>query len=83
MKGFLESLYRSTPPPFHHLHHLIPELEGQVEVLEPESQEYKGGNVTVEDPTPSFSPSHSPPFSHADFITYAFPDIAMDLDPFT
>ena len=34
----------------------------------------------VEDPTLSFSLSYSSPFSFDNFITYAFPDNAMDSD---
>ena len=50
------------------------------------SQDYDGGNVTMEEPPTSFSPfslvdctllSH---FSFNDFITVAFLDLARDLD---
>ena len=55
-------------------------------IFEPESQNYDGGNVTVEDPPISFSPfslvdctmlSH---FSFNNFIAIAFLDLAGDLD---
>ena len=55
-------------------------------VFELESQNNDGGNVTVEDPSVSFSPfslvdctmlSH---FSFNDFVALAFPDLARDLD---
>ena len=54
--------------------------------LEPGSQGYEGGNVTVEETPTSFSPfslvdcmllSH---FSFNDFVTVAFLDLAGDLD---
>ena len=39
--------------------------------------------VIVEDPTLSFSPYFLSSFSFDDFVTHAFPDIAMDLDSIT
>ena len=54
--------------------------------FEPVSQDYDGGNVTIEEGPISFSPfslvdctllSH---FSFNDFIAVAFPDLARDLD---
>ena len=54
--------------------------------LESESQDYKGGNVTVREAPTSFSLfslvdctlySH---FTFDDFILIAFPDLARDLD---
>ena len=55
-------------------------LEGLAKegLLESGSQAYKGGNVMIETPTLSYSPS----FSFDNFITYAFTNIAMDLDSF-
>ena len=53
-------------------------LEDQVELLESGSQGYKGGNVTEVDHPLSFLLS----FCFDQFITYAFPDIAMDIDSF-
>ena len=58
----------------------VTELEEQAWELKSESWAYKGGNVMVEDPTLSFSLSYSSPFSFDNFITYAFPDNAMDSD---
>ena len=65
-----------------YLDHPVMGLEEQAWELESGSQAYKGGNVTVEDPTLSFSPYFSPSFSFDNSITCAFPDIAMDLDSF-
>ena len=62
---------------------LVLEFEEQVEVLKSGSQAYKGGNVMVEDSTPSFSPYFLPSFSLDDFVAHSLPDIAMDLDSFT
>ena len=55
-------------------------------MFEPESRDYDGGNVMVEEPPISFSPfslvdctmlNH---FSFNDFVAIAFPDLARDLD---
>ena len=57
-----------------------------LEDFEPVSQDYEGGNVTIEEAPTWFSPfslvdcmllSH---FSFNDFIAVAFPDLARDLD---
>ena len=57
-------------------------FEEQAGLLKSESQACKGGNVMVEDPTPSIFPSYSSSFSLDNFVAYTFPDIAMDLDSF-
>ena len=62
--------------------HQVTELEEQAWELKSGSQAYKGGNVTVKDPTLSFSPSYLPSFSFNDFVVSAFPANAMDPNAF-